>query len=473
MEADLDDEIRFHFEMRIEELMTMGRSEAQAREEALRLFGDLESTRAHCKEFDLTKERRMRLDETMDALRQDARYAIRQARRAPGFTLVALFTLALGIGANAAIFSVVNAVVLRPLPFAQPERLVRVWNSWDDQPRGDLSPAEYLDYRDRATAFEHLGVYAGATATITGDGEPEQVPASFVSAGVVPALGVLPLAGRSFTREEELPGFDGVLIGYGLWQRRYGGDQSVLGRGVTVNGIPRTIIGIMPNDYRLPEDLADEAASDLFLPIGIHPDSVTERGSHFLNAVARLKPGVTVERGRASVQAVARDFVAAFPAEYPPAMRFGAYIEPLRDVVVGDVRPTLLVLLGAVGFVLLIACANLANLLLSRTEARTREIAVRTALGAGRRRIVMQLVVESVLLALAGGALGTLLAAWGTRALVALSPPEIPRLGEVGIDAGVLLFALGISLVTGLLLGLAPGLHASAFDLRAALGEGG
>jgi predicted permease len=472
-EADLEDEIRFHFEMRIDELVSRGRSEAEARAEALRLFGDVEETRARCRELDRTKERRMHITEIIDALRQDARYAVRQARRAPGFTVVALLTLALGIGANAAIFSVVNAVILKPLPYAEPERLVRVWNSWDDQPRGDVSPAEYLDYRDRASALEHLGVYAGATAAVTGNGEPEQVPADFISAGVIPALGVAPVLGRAFTPEEELPGFDGVLLGYGLWQRRYGGSPSVLGQRVTVNGIPRTVIGVMPRGFRLPNGLDDEEPGEMFLPIGIHPDSVTERGSHFLNTVARLRAGVTVEQATASLQAVAREFVTAFPDDYPSGMRFDTRAEPLRDVIVGDVRPTLLVLLGAVGFVLLIACANLANLFLSRTEARTREIAVRTALGAGRHRVVSQLLVESVILALAGGVLGTLLAAWGTRALVALSPPEIPRLSEVGIDAGVLAFALGVSLLTGVLLGLVPGLHASAFDLRGALGAGG
>ena len=403
---------------------------------------------------------------------QDLRLAARSLRRNPGFALVAVVTLALGIGANTAIFGVLNGVLLRPLPYATPDRLVKVWNHWEGSPEGNLSPPEFFDYRERLGSFSHLGAYTTGPANLTGGDAPERLNAGFLSAGVFPTLGIAPLHGRVFVAEEDVPGVEPpVVLGHGLWVRRFGGDPSIVGRTITLGGNARTVVGVMPPEFRLPEELRGEETTDLFLPLGIDRTTVPNRGSHFLRGVARLRPGVSVEQAAAELAAVARQLVAEFPDDYSAEMRFGAGAEPLAEHVLGDVRPLLLILLGAVGLVLLIASVNVASLMLIRADARQREMAVRTALGAGRGRIVRQLLVESGLLAMLGGAGGVLLAVWATEALVRLNPPGLPRPDAIGVDARVLGFALGVSLLTALIFGLVPALHASRAELGSTLRE--
>jgi putative ABC transport system permease protein len=404
---------------------------------------------------------------------EDVRYALRMLRNSPGFTAVALVTLALGIGANTAIFSVVNGVVLQPLDYAEPERIVRVQTSWEGEPDADISPAEYFDYRDELDVFSSFGVYAFSSPSITGGDRPERLRGAFVSSGVLPALGAKPLAGRTFTADEELPGHDVAVIGFDLWQRRFGGAHDLVGSRVVLNGQPRTIVGVLSPGFRMPEDYTTGVSTEVYLPLGIDRTTVPNRGSHFLAGVARVAPGVTAESAAAAVGALAQRMVRQYPDDYPTDMRFAATAFPLADDIVGPVRPALLVLLSAVGLLLLVACANVANLLLARAEARRGEFALRTALGAARGRILRQLGVESTVLALLGGALGVLLATGGIELLMALQPPDVPRLDAVSIDWRVLAFTTATAGLTGLLLGTIPALAASRTEPAAALHESG
>ena len=465
--AEVDEELRFHLEMRARELVAAGADPGTARREAERRFGELPDIRHECIAIDERHRRRAsRTERLMDTL-QDVRFAVRALRRRPGFTLVVLLTLALGIGATTAMFSVVDGVLLRPLPYGAPERVVRVWNAWTDTPDAALSPAEYFDLRAQVPELATLGVYAPTTATLTGDGEPERFPAAAANAALWPALGVAPALGRVFGADEDRPGAARVaVLGHALWQRRFGGDPAVLGRRLLLNGQPHTVVGVMPASFALPEDFAAEEPAALYVPFGLHPDSVANRGSHFLRAVGRLADGVTLERANATLATVAARMVQQYPDDYPADMRFSTRVEPLRESVVGDVRPALLVLFGAVGCVLLIACANVASLHLARTDARAAELAVRSALGAGRARLARQLMVESLVLAAAGGALGLLVGWAATRALVRLRPADVPRLDAVGIDLRALAFTAAVVLVTALAFGLFPALRASRLGLR-------
>jgi putative ABC transport system permease protein len=398
----------------------------------------------------------------------DVKHAARSLGRTPGFTLAAAMTLALGIGANTAVFSVVNGVILRPLPYPEPERLVAVWNAWDDTPRGGLSPAEYFDYLDRMDAFEHLGVYATDFAALTGDGQPERLPTGYVSYGVLMALGVQPQIGRTFRAEDDVPNPGVVILTDELWRRRFGASPDIVGRRLVVDNETRTVVGVLPAGFRLPVDFDDLNPSQLFVPLGLDRQNLPGRGSHFLAAVARLRSGITPEQASARVAAVAGQFARETPKEYPPAMRFTALTVPLHEDIVGDVRPILLTLLAAIGFVLLIACGNITHLFLSRGERRRGEFAIRMALGAGRWRLVRQTLVESALVALAGGLGGLLLASAGTTALLVMSPPDLPRMDSVAIDARVLAFGFAASCVVGIAVGLVPALR-NARGLRAAV----
>jgi putative ABC transport system permease protein len=386
----------------------------------------------------------------------------------PGFTVVAILALALGIGANTAIFSVVNAVLLRPLPFAEPDRLVIVW--MDNRQQGvkeDIhSYPNYLDYRDQNKVFESLAAYRGTSLNLTGMGEPERVLGAASTASFFDVMRVAPVVGRVFTADEDQPGHDSVMmISYGLWQRRFGGDKNIVGKSVALSGATRTVIGVMPPDFRFP--FKD---TDFWLPLAPPAELKDQRSAFWLDVIGRLKPGVTLEQARAEMETIAKRLEQQYPNSNT---NFGTNLVPLREQTVGPVRPALLILLGAVAFVLLIACANVANLLLGRAAAREREFAIRMAMGAGRRRIIRQLLVESLLLAFFGAALGIMLAVWGLDALKLMMPADMPRIDQIGLDARVLAFTISISCLTALLFGLAPALQASHPDLNETLKEGG
>jgi putative ABC transport system permease protein len=408
----------------------------------------------------------------MTGFRQDLRYAFRGLRQRPGFTLVAVLTLALGIGANTAIFSVVNGVLLRPLPYGRPERLAMIWGHRNQEPLAELSVPEYWDLRERTHTFSGVAAFADGNINLTGTGTPERIRAGYFTANTTALLGVAPAIGRGFTAEEDLSGGPSVvLLGDGLWRRRFGADPKVVGRVLTLDDTPTTVIGVMPPDFQLPTHYAGPPR-ELWAPMQLDPAiNRGVRGWHFLEVIGRLRDGVALDAASAETSSLMRGMLAAYPMEY--TSEFDGSATAVRQTVVGDVRPALLVLLGAVALLLLIACANVAGLLLARSEARQREIALRTALGAGRSRLVRQLLTESLLLAATGGLFGLLLAVWGVQGLVLAAPPSVPRLDAVGIDLRVLGYTLGVTLLTGILFGLAPALHTVRGDLTGALTDGG
>jgi putative ABC transport system permease protein len=405
----------------------------------------------------------------METLLRDIRYGIRSLLKRPGFTAIALIALALGIGANTAIFSLVNAVLLRPLPFAEPDRLVWVFgNIRNGGNRASVSPLDFLDYRKQNTTFEEFAASFSVPLhlNLTGNGEPERLTAGGVTGNYFQALGAKPLFGRTFLLENEKPGNDQVaVLSYALWQKRFAGDPAILSKTVTLDGKTCAVLGVMPHDFSFPQ------SAELWVPMNfdISP-GMKQRKAHFLRPIGKLKAGVTIAQAQADTDAVARRLEEQFPETNTG---WGLRLVSLREQLVGNTRPTLLILFGAVGFVLLIACANVANLLLVRAAGRQKEIALRTALGAGRFRIVRQMITESVLLALVGGTLGTLLAMWGIDLLVTMSAGSIPPTAHVRIDATVLGFTFLISLLTGVLFGLAPALRTMRLNLSESLKEGG
>ena len=463
-ERDMADEMRFHIEQEQAELIRDGLSPEAARREALKRFGGVDRYKEEGRDA-----RGVRFWEDIG---RDVRYAARTLRKSPAFTAVALITLALGVGATTAIFSLVNAVLLRPLPYGEPERIVEITADFGGKTGRNLSPAEYLDLRDRLQVASQMGVYASGILNST-DGEPERLRTVWLSAEVIPAFGVSPALGRNFTREEEIDGAAVVILSDGFWRRRFGARADILGRTIRLNDEAAEVIGVMPPGFSLPEAIISGDDVSLYTPIGIDPAQVTDRGSHFLLAVARLRPGMTFAAGADAVRRLGEWMVEEYPDEYPADMRYTTRATPISQAVVGRVRPALLVLLGAVGFVLLIVCANMANLLLARSDARRRELALRAALGADRARIVRQLLVEAAVLALAGGVLGVVFSYGGIEFLLALRPPNIPRLDEVSVDFQVLGFALIISTLTGITFGLVPALHMSRGHLADSLRQGG
>jgi putative ABC transport system permease protein len=407
----------------------------------------------------------------MGTLWQDVRFGLRLMAKKPGFTFVGVLALALGIGANTAIFSVVNAVLLRPLPYKNSERLVWIWetNPASDIKEEPASMPNFNDWRTQNQSFEGLAGFTNAAVTLTGENEPERIPGSIVTASFFSVIGTQPIMGRSFTEEENGPkGARVVILSHGLWQRRFGGNPKIIGQTVTLNASPYEIVGIMPPGFKDPMP-ASRKAPELWIPLPMNFENAVRR-SDFLSVVGRLKPNVTIEQARAEMKTI----TGRLEQQYPDTNTgWGTLIIPLQDRVIGDVRPAIWVIVGVVGFLLLIACANVANLLLARSAARQQEIAVRRALGAGRFRLVRQFLTESILLALAGGVLGSLLAMWGVEFLVRLGPGNIPRLDEVRLSWQVLLFTLGISVLTGIIFGLIPALHATNPNLTESLKEGG
>ena len=407
----------------------------------------------------------------MDTLRHDIRYAIRTMLKSPGFTAVAVIALALGIGANTAIFSVVNALLLKPLPYKDAERLVLIWHTYPklNLDQASVSAPSYVEYRDMTSSFEQVATATTWSVNLTGVGEPERLQGARVSYNLFTTLGVEPVRGRSFLGEEDQPGKNRVVVlSYGLWQRRFGGDPNLIGQTITLDGTSYDVVGIMPPRFVFMVEV------DLFTPVAFTPDQLaaTNHGNEYLICVARMKPGLALGQAAAEMNTLADQLRQEF---YGP--NWGITVLPLREQLVGSFRTALFILLGAVGCVLLIACANVANLLLARASARSKEIAVRTALGASRSRIVRQLLTESVLLAALGGAVGLLLAFVGIRLLVLGVPEDITGFivgwKDISINTQVLGFTFAMSMLTGIVFGVVPALHASKPDLNESLKEGG
>jgi len=406
---------------------------------------------------------------TQSTIGQDVKFAWRGLYRSPTFTAVAVIALALGIGANTAIFSVVNAVLLSPLPYERSSDLFRIWSSWTQFPQGSVSEPEYYDYR-ASDSIEALAAFTfphDATLAVEG-GEPEPVTRTFVTASLFRVLGAHALHGRAFEDEENQTGQgDVVILSHGLWQRKFASDRGILGRTIRVEAKPVEVVGVMPAWFQYPE-----AGVDLWLPLSLSSEAPRERGAHFLRVVARLREDATLESARTELAVVAARLEGEFPENYPAGAGFGALVLPLADDLVAEVKPALTILLGAVGFVLLIACANVANLLLARAAGRERDLAVRKALGASQWSVVRQLLTESVFLSLLSGAASLVLAYWMIDALLALALGEVPRLDSVAIDSRVLAFTFAVSIATGIAFGTVPAWRLSQTSTGSVLGAG-
>ena len=462
MEDELDEELRFHFDKQVEKNMRSGMTEEEAKRQARLAFGGHEQVKEDCREARGTSF----LELTVD----DAKYAVRQLTANPTFALVMIATLALSIGANSAIFSVINGVLLKRLPYAQPERLVRIFLSSNEYPKFPLNPWDFLDFRARNRSFESIAAFTRGDVQLSGEGEPIRLNGFGVTSGYFRVLGIQPQIGREFDFQAEVPG-NGlqVVISDRLWRTRFGADPNVIGRTVTLNTQRFTVIGVMPRGTEHPGNVYHAVAYgesvDVWWPFSFGGNS-NQRGSHFIECIAHLKPGVTIEQAKADMNAV----MGQMAREHPNGDGgWTVLVIPLYSEVVGATRQMLLVLLGAVGMVLLIACVNAANLLLARASARQREIAVRLAMGAPRLRVVRQLLTESLIISLMGGALGLGMAFGGVRALVALLPADFPRAQDIHVSGPVLAFTFLVSLLAGILFGLAPAMQSSRIDPKQGL----
>jgi putative ABC transport system permease protein len=452
VERELAEEIDACLEMLAQAKVAEGVDPEEARRAALIELGGVDQVKESVRE--------VRVGHFFRTVWQDLRYGARTLRKSPGFTAVVVLTLALGVGANTAVFSVVNAVLLRPLAYRDPSRLVTVLHDgW-----APVAPANFLDWREQSRSFESMAAAQSWNLTMTGQGQPEQLNVLQTSAEMFHVLGVDAALGRTYAAGEDQPGREHVVvISHGFWQRRFGGDRGVVGRQVTLDGEAYTVIGVMPPDFQFAPFWATHAEAWLPLNLGRR---VNDRRGQSLRVFARLKDGVTQAQAQTEMETINRRLEEQYPRENEgPAVS----VDPLHEKVVGKSRPALLVILGAVGFVLLIACANVANLMLTKSALRRKEIAVRIALGAGRRRVVRQLLTESLLLSLAGGGAGLLLASWSNSTLASLGPDSLPRVRTVGLDANVLVFTLGLCVLVGLLFGLAPALRSTKTDLTESL----
>ena len=406
----------------------------------------------------------------MGNLLQDLKYGARVLRKSPGFAIVAVVVLALGIGANTAIFSVVNAVLLRPLPFGNPDRLVHVWHvpppkSFPGISRFSVSAANYIDWKAQNDVFQDMAIFSGSSMNLTGGGKPEFVQAATVSADFFKVLGVQPMLGRTFVPGEDALGHDHeVVLTYAFWQSRFGGDRGIVGRQITLNDEPYTVVGVMGPSFTYPD-----WEQKIWKPLAWTPKEAAVRGEHHSIVIARLKPGVDLQHAQAEMTAISDRLAQQYPADNKD---WGALVSPMQEDLVGDVRPALLVLLGAVAFVLLIACANVANLLLAKAMSRSREIAIRTALGASRIRIVRQLLFETMILALAGGAAGLIVAHFGITLIARFLAHQLPTSADLSLNGFVLGFAFVLSLLTGVLAGIVPALRLSKSNVNETLKQG-
>jgi putative ABC transport system permease protein len=468
LDHDLDEELRSHIDMRTADNLAAGMSPAEARYEAQKSFGNTTLLKEDTRKTDIV----IWLDEAA----RDFRHSLRILQRSPGFTAVAVLTLALGIGANTALFSVIDSVLLHPLPYQNPDSLVMVWetNSQHPNPHNTVSPPNFLDWQTRNTVFSSMAYIFDERANLTGNGDPEEVVVQDVSANFFSVLGVAPVLGPGFTPENGQPGHDNVVIlSYGLWKERFAGDSGIIGKSILLNGHPQTVVGVAPQNFQwfIKDGSLTGAKPQMWSPF-VFPQSFHDHKQmgRFITVAARLRPGATHSQAQSEMNAIA----AQLEREYPDFDgHWGVNVVPLRQQISGDLRPALLVLFGAVAFVLLIACANVSSLLLARAAAREREMAVRTAIGASRWRIARQLLMESLLLSLIGGSLGVALAVWGTNALLAASPKNLLDLNSVALNLRVLTFAVAATLLAGLLFGFLPSYLSAHSRISETLKQGG
>jgi putative ABC transport system permease protein len=461
VERELGSEVRFHLERQVEENLAAGMSPQEARRAAVREFGGVEQVKEDCRDTHRANY--------VENLIKDIRYGFRMFRKSPSFTFFAVAVLALGIAANSAIFSIADAILVRPLPYRDASRLVMVWEEASAYgfPKDTPAPGNFSDWKSRNQVFEDVAALPyGGYFNLTGNGTPEQLDGKKVTANLFPLMGVSPALGRDFRPEDDVPGAPHVaILSHGLWLRRFGGDPQIVGREISLNYQKCTVVGVMARGVQFPD-----SKTEIWIPAQFTKELLADHGSHYLSVLARLKPGVSLKTANANLATIASEL----EKEHPDSnAKVGAFAVPLREEIAGDVRPAILMLVGAVCFVLLIACANVANLLLSRAAGRRRELAMRLALGATRGRVIQQMLTESILLALFAGAVGLLLSVWGTKFLAALIPAGIAPMMSTGVDGRVLLFTLAISLGTGILFGIIPASRVSQFQLTFSLKQSG